>query len=546
MTPTTPRRSIQLLPEHLIDQIKAGEVIERPANVLKELIENALDAGAGQIDVELRDNGLGLIRVSDNGSGILAGEIPTAFGRHATSKIQRFEDLYRLESFGFRGEALPSIASVSKLECVSWTNEESEGGSLRFEGGLQGALQRVTKSGRPHGTVMSVQDLFFNTPARLKFLQSATSEKNWLKKFFYAFALAYPRTGFSLLWNEDERLIYAPSGTAEERIRQLFSAKVQERLHIHRARREWQGLICEVHAIFTNGAKSQGPIEHVLINRRPVLDKAYARVAQQILDKALLPEAPVLLISVDVPGDQVDVNVHPNKTLVKFHQMGEILSLVSATVREALPKVNAAPVSSPVTELPLPITPVTRGPGPQDLERDRGTSYAGHMQRMQETEPEGFELSIGTRLLFSAPGPYFIWQESASNFPYLVDGRALIRHWIAERAKFPAPSTPLLVSFPLRDTAPTDSLVAELRSSGFEVDMLEKNFHVVREIPTWAQGIPLALIVSCFSDDHAREIEFHEIPMAKWEEIWGSTDRNDCAQKKVIIALTPTLFGSRG
>lgn len=546
MTSTNSRRSIQLLPEHLIDQIKAGEVIERPANVLKELIENALDAGASQIDVELRDNGLGLIRVSDNGSGILAAEIPTAFGRHATSKIQRFEDLYRLESFGFRGEALPSIASVSKLECVSWTSEEAEGGSLRFEGGLQGTLQRVNKSGRSHGTVMSVQDLFFNTPARLKFLQSATSEKNWLKKFFYAFALAYPRIGFSLLWNEDERLIYTPCATTEERIRQLFSAKVQERLQIHRARREWQGLVCEVHAICTNGAKSQGPLEHVLINRRPVLDKAYARVAQQILDKAMLPEAPVLLISVDVPGDQVDVNVHPNKTLVKFHQMGEILSLVSATVREALPKTTTSPVSGSATELPLPATPGAPGPGPQDLERDRGTSYAGHMQRMQESGPEEFELSISTRLLFSAPGPYFIWQESASNFPFLVDGRALIRQWIAERAKFPAPSTPLLVSFPLRDTAPTDSLVAELRSSGFEVDMLEKNFHVVREIPTWAQGIPLALIVSCYSDHPGREIEFHEVPMAKWEEIWSSTDRSESAQKKVIIPLTPTLFGSRG
>lgn len=543
MTPAGPRRSIQLLPEHLIDQIKAGEVIERPANVLKELLENALDAGADQIDVELRDNGLGLIRVSDNGSGILAAEIPTAFGRHATSKIQRFEDLYRLQSFGFRGEALPSIASVSKLECVSWTREESEGGSLHFEGGLQGPLQRVRKSGRAHGTVMSVQDLFFNTPARLKFLQSATSEKNWLKKFFYAFALAYPQTGFSLLWNEDERLLYAPCATTEERIRQLFGAKVQSRLLVHRAQREWQGLTCEVHAVFASGAKAQGPLEHVLINKRPVLDKAYARVAQQILDKALLPEAPVLLISVDVPGDQVDVNVHPNKTLVKFHQLGEILSLVSATVREALPKTAAAPVSGPATELPLPVTP---GLGSQDLERDRGTSYAGHMQRMQESESDGFDLSLGPRLLYSAPGPYFIWQESAQAFPFLVDGRALIRKWITERAKFPAPSTPLLVSFPLRDTVPTDFLVTELKASGFEVDMLEKNFHVVREIPTWAQGIPLALIVSCYSDHLAREIEFHEIPMAKWEEIWSSTDRNECAQKKVIIPLTPTLFGSRG
>lgn len=546
MTPTAPRRSIQLLPEHLIDQIKAGEVIERPANVLKELLENALDAGADLIDVELRDNGLGLIRVSDNGSGILAAEIPTAFGRHATSKIQRFEDLYRLQSFGFRGEALPSIASVSKLECVSWTREESEGGSLRFDGGLQGTLQRVHKSGRPHGTVMSVQELFFNTPARLKFLQSATSERNWLKKFSYAFVLAYPQVGFSLLWNEDERLLYTPCATTEERIRQLFGAKVQSRLQVHRARREWQGLTCEVHAVFAGGAKSQGPLEHVLINKRPVLDKAYARVAQQILDKALLPEVPVLLISVDVPGDQVDVNVHPNKTLVKFHQLGEILSLVSATVREALPKSALAHGSAPAAELPLPAAATPLAAPAQDLERDRATSYAGHLQRMQETESEGLELTLGPRLLYSAPGPYFIWQESTSAFPFLVDGRALIRQWITERAKLPAPSTPLLVSFPLRETAPADPLVARLRVSGFEVDMLDKNFHVIREIPTWAQGVPLALLVGCFGDGPARAVEFHEIPMAKWEEIWDAADRAECAKNRVIIPLSPALFGPRG
>ena len=239
MTATPARNPIRLLPEHLIDQIKAGEVIERPANVLKELLENALDAGATQIDIEIKDNGLTLLRVSDNGSGIPASELAVAFGRHATSKINRFEDLYRLSSFGFRGEALPSIASVARLECVSWTKESKTGASLRFEGGMQGEVLSVNKSGKDHGTIMTVQDLFFNTPARLKFLQSATSEKNWLKKFFYAFAITYPTVGFSLQWDQDERLIYPSTSSSLERIRQFFSSKAQERVRIHEARREW-------------------------------------------------------------------------------------------------------------------------------------------------------------------------------------------------------------------------------------------------------------------------------------------------------------------
>jgi DNA mismatch repair protein MutL len=215
-------QTIRLLPEHLIDQIKAGEVIERSANVLKELIENALDAGAKQVDVEIRDNGLTLMRVSDDGHGISREQIPLAFGRHATSKINAFEDLYRLSTFGFRGEALPSIASVSRMECVSWTQDEPQGGTLRFEGGKQEALHGAEKSGRVHGTVMTIQDLFFNTPVRLKFLQSPTSEKNWLKRFFYSFVLASPQVGFSILWDDDERQFYAPTTDHVARLRQLF------------------------------------------------------------------------------------------------------------------------------------------------------------------------------------------------------------------------------------------------------------------------------------------------------------------------------------
>lgn len=536
MTAIPERNPIRLLPEHLIDQIKAGEVIERPANVLKELIENALDAGATQIDIEIKDNGLTLLRVSDNGSGIPASELAVAFGRHATSKINRFEDLYRLNSFGFRGEALPSIASVARLECVSWTEESTTGASLRFEGGLQGEVITVHKSGKDHGTIMTVQDLFFNTPARLKFLQSATSEKNWLKKFFYAFAITYPNVGFSLQWDQDERLLYPATTTTSARIRQFFSNKAQERVRIHEARREWQGLTCHVLAIFQQGTKAQGPIEHVIINKRPVLDKAYIRVSQQILDKIILPETPTILIQLDVPGDQIDVNVHPNKTMVKFHQMGEILSLVTATVREALPQ-NEVPTEK-MTEFHLPAPSYS-----VDLGRDRAESYAGHMQRMNSAEE--FELSIGPRLLHSEKGPYFIWQLPHQVSPYFIDGRALLKIWVKSQSVDHSTRTPLLVSHPLRNTDISTQSLAQLNHIGFEIDSLEANFHVVREIPTWSQGIPLSILMPLVLSIEIPAIEFHEISPAKWEDIWNSVSEVAKTSPQIAQIISPHMFGKK-
>jgi DNA mismatch repair protein MutL len=531
-------QTIRLLPEHLIDQIKAGEVIERSANVLKELIENALDAGAKQVDVEIRDNGLTLMRVSDDGHGITREQIPLAFGRHATSKINAFEDLYRLSTFGFRGEALPSIASVSRMECVSWTQDELQGGVLRFEGGKQEALHAIEKSGRPQGTVMTIQDLFFNTPVRLKFLQSPTSEKNWLKRFFYSFVLASPQVGFSILWDDEERQFYAPTTDHVARLRQLFSAKAQERLRIHEMVKEWQGLRCRVVTVFSSGARADGPLEHVTVNGRPVLDKAYGRVIQQVLEKAQLHEVPSTLVFLDVPGDQVDVNVHPNKTLVKFHQMGEILSLVTATLREALPK--STPVIESAREFALP----TATPVAVDLERDRGESYAGHLQRFSNQEDLG--LTTGSLTLFQEAGPYFLWQTPQSAHPVYIDGRALLSFWIKLQGETPAESEPLLVSHPLRDRVFTVESIQHLNQQGFEIDELEKDFYVVREIPHWGRGIPLSLLMPLvLSQSPLPTIHYHEISQGKWEEVW-----NDCSIEKwralgVFKEITPSLFGRK-
>ncbi len=515
---TRPR--IQLLPEHLIDQIKAGEVVERPANVLKELVENALDAGARRVDVEIAENGLSLLRVSDDGLGIAPDDLETAFGRHATSKIARFEDLYRLRTFGFRGEALPAIASVSRLECASWT-EDLGGATIRFEGGLPQGRFPAGPQGRAHGTVMTVRDLFYNTPVRLKFLQSGLAERNWLKRFFYAYALAHPDKDFTLQWDEGERLIYPATGNGGHatRVRQLYGAKAV--IGTREARGEWQDLRCHIVAIDEGSHRADGPIEHVLVNQRPLLDKTFPRIMQQLWERHSAAPMPRILLMLELPGDQVDVNVHPNKTVVKFHQHHEVMALITATWRKLLPAGDAS--AAPARPPEFFSAPHDAA---QDLARDRGESYSQHMR----------ELRGHSDVIRAVPGPFFLWHRGEAD--WYVDGKELLQRWVARRLAGPAEQLPLLVSHPLRHTVPSAVQREALAAAGFELDELEPQLWVLRAIPEWGQGLPVDLLCGLALGTPVADFAFDALSPGKWDEVWDCTP----TEKAFALALTPALF----
>ncbi len=199
--------NIELLPAHIIDQIKAGEVLERPAALLKELIENSIDAGSSEIHIQIIDNGLTLLSIEDNGCGMNFDNLPKAFLRHATSKLKNFEDLYQLQTFGFRGEALASVASSARVTCISQPENLTEsGGKIIINGGHQ-ELLTPQKQGQK-GTSLYIKDLFFNTPVRLKFIKSKTSEKAHLKKMIYSFIFSHPEIIFSVKFDDKEKEIY--------------------------------------------------------------------------------------------------------------------------------------------------------------------------------------------------------------------------------------------------------------------------------------------------------------------------------------------------
>lgn len=525
---------IEFLPEHLIDQIKAGEVVERPANVLKEIMENALDAGATQLDIEIIENGMELIRVTDNGSGISGDQIEMAFGRHATSKIKAFQDLYSLSTFGFRGEALPSIASISHVECVSWTQEASEGVSLKISGAMVESKHSVEKTSLEHGTIMSVSNLFYNTPARLKFLQSAQSEKNWIKKYFYSFVVSRPHVEFSISWDQNEKIFYPKASSVNERISQLFSSKAK--VEVIANKKEWNGIECEVYFIFTQNQRSDGPLQHILINGRPVLEKSYQRITQQVLDKVNLASSPDTLIILKVPGDIVDVNVHPNKTVVKFFRTNDVLSLVSATLADALSPISTsthqAPLSGPTFEWKLPKE--------QNTEiKDRSQVYSEHRDQLDELTMLSNLPNLS--IIHQSFGPYFLVNDPQFEHPFYVCGKSLLLDWIKDQKD--STPYPLLVSHPLKEILLKDPELQILREKGFEIDKI-KDLYVIREIPFWAVSIPLKLVLSCMMKMiHGKNIEsfsFQDIPTSSWIKMYQETQSLDDKCHKVN--LNPKQF----
>lgn len=324
-------RLIQLLPEILANQIAAGEVVERPASVVKELVENSLDAGATRIDVWIEQGGKRLIRVVDDGHGMAESQIHLSLERHATSKIASVEDLFCIQTLGFRGEALPSIASVSHFELESRTADQTDGVRLALRGGRLETEGRVVM---PVGSRISVRNLFFNTPARLKFLSAENTESQHVTDFIHRLALAHAGCRFKL-WINDRETLHIRSGTEDhlvaQRLAAIFGADFLENcLELESSQEQvtisgWMGLPT-LHRSNARGMQ-------LFVNGRWVRDKVIlAAIREAYRDLLASNRYPVLALFIEVPPDEVDVNVHPTKQEVRFHHQ----QFVYSTVRRAL------------------------------------------------------------------------------------------------------------------------------------------------------------------------------------------------------------------
>ena len=344
---TRRQRWIRPLPERVVNKIAAGEVIERPSAVVKELVENSLDAGADRIDIVVEKSGVKLIRIVDNGCGIPEEQIEIAFGRHATSKISAFDDLETLGSYGFRGEALPSIASVSRLRMVSRPAAQAAGTEIIYEGGV---LQSCQPTAAAVGTVVEAGDLFYNTPARRKFLKTETTEARHISRLATALAIGRPKVGFSLKMNG--RVVFnLPAGQSlAERVGVLLGGG-----------RKFLSFAFEGGLVTVEGCIGAPDVvqnnrngQYLFINGRyvfaPMLSHAFVAGYGELIVPGGFPIG-ALLLSID--PTEIDVNVHPSKTEIKLSRDREVHDAVVAAIRDALRQDGVIPeLSSGATMRP--------------------------------------------------------------------------------------------------------------------------------------------------------------------------------------------------
>ncbi|MFN2512654.1 MAG: DNA mismatch repair endonuclease MutL [Pyrinomonadaceae bacterium] len=324
---------IRLLPDHVSNQIAAGEVVERPASVAKELVENAIDAGATRIVIDVESGGRRLLKVSDDGEGMVRDDALLAFERHATSKISTTEDLNSIATLGFRGEALASIASVARVELISRIEDAAAATRVVIEGGR---IRDVKDAAHPRGTTLSVRDLFFNVPARRKFLRSEATETFHLTNLVTHYALAHPEIAFSLTNNGREVLRVAAAKDLRERAYQIFGSEFLDNLlevsggHKHVA-------LVSGYVSAPRDRRTSRDAQYLFVNGRFVRDQLIGRALSEGY-RSVLPHGvyPAALLFIETPLEEVDVNVHPAKTEVRFRRVAAVADAVREAVRSAL------------------------------------------------------------------------------------------------------------------------------------------------------------------------------------------------------------------
>lgn len=504
---TIERKSIELLPEHLIDQIKAGEVIERPSNLIKELVENSIDAGSKKIDIHLIENGMDLISVEDDGKGMLLADLPYAFCRHATSKISSFEDIYKLTSFGFRGEALASISAISRLNCISSPKENLQGGGkISIHGGE--TISHVPHVSNKAGTSIFIKDLFYNTPARLKFIKSKASEKNSLKRILHSFVLANPHVSFGIKWDEKDKDIYNAATNEEERKKRIEKLLLKKG-HEPKGFQKFEGSYEDSHVegYFSDWSQrgNAGKNQYLFINGRLFGDRQlHSSVMKTIEGYWPYGESGHYVVFLQVPPNQIDVNVHPSKTHIKFFKSSEVFSMVSSSIRKKLGTLNER------THHPMP---TNNSAIPSNLEMalpnqaisDFSHSPYQEAPQAQQNSQELFQAE-GEFLSFNYPVSetysLITFLHDLDKASYLLHKGRLLSSYLKSNWETSLPIdeneiTPLLISEPFHyEETNIDKYFPVLKELGLEFERIDAKTIVLRTIPNFLGVFEPAKILS--------------------------------------------------
>ena len=363
-------RKIAVLDKHTIDKIAAGEVVERPSSVVKELVENSIDAGATAVTVEITDGGKKLIRITDNGGGIEASQVPTAFLSHATSKIEKVEDLENIASLGFRGEALSSIAAVSQVELITKTPSAISGVRYVIEGGVEQSLEEM---GAPDGTTFLVRNLFYNTPARSKFLKSDSSEANYIGTMMEQLALSHPEISFKYIQNKQVKLHTSGNYNVKDVIYNVYGRDMAKALLEVSYENDFMKI--EGYAGKPEVSRGNRSFENYYVNGRFVKNNIITKAIEDAYKGFVMQHKfPFVSLQIQMTGNDLDVNVHPRKLEVRFARGAEVYDAIYEAVHNALLHRELIPVV-PVgkEERESKVAAVSRGAVPEPFEKSRRT-----------------------------------------------------------------------------------------------------------------------------------------------------------------------------
>lgn len=489
---------IRLLPPEVASKIAAGEVIERPASVVKELVENSLDAGADEIRVEIVEGGRRLIRVADNGHGIPADEVELAFARHATSKLQTAADLERIRTLGFRGEALGSIVAVAHVTMLTRHVHEAIGTQIRLEGGV--VISREPR-GAPVGTVVTVEHLFYNVPARLKFLRQPTSEAGHIQALVHRLALAFPERRFSLV--SDGRLLFQSTGSGDlqEVLLKAYGLDVAREM-IPIAPQEHDGVRVHGYVSHPNLHRAHRSYLTLFVNRRWVHDASLSHAIVQAYH-TMLPQGrfPIAAVFLELPPEAVDVNVHPTKAEVRFRNARLVFHAVERAVRQTL-----------TTRASVPAIERLGSEMPGWAERRQVLLQAGQSAPMQNhfgssqllptearsahplaaamSKPSSIAILPMLRVVGQVSASYIIAE--GPDGMYLIDQHAaheriLYEQLMAQRARGDVPCQRLLEPLPITLPPALAALAEQARealvSLGLEIEPFGANTFLLRALP---------------------------------------------------------------
>jgi DNA mismatch repair protein MutL len=510
---------IRILSPEVASQIAAGEVVERPASVVKELVENALDAGAKTVTVEIASAGRSLVQVADDGVGIPPDELTLAMERHATSKLASAEDLFRIATLGFRGEALASIGSVSRLTMTSSTLASPAGARLRVEGGHIGRLE---KTGAPVGTVVRVEDLFYNVPARLKFLKQDATERRAIDALVTRYALAYPMVRFKLTEDGSVSLHTAGDGDRRAILAALYGVDVSRQMLEIMADEEGFKLTGFISP--TALTRSNRREITFFVNGRWVQDTPLTSALLQAYHTLLMVgRYPLAIIFIEVPPEEVDVNVHPAKAEVRFRSPDKAFSFVQRSTRRALlayapvPQLATQNLWSPPPQ-PGQIDPawgLAHDFDGQNHAQESGMQPAGADLQSTIYNPQSSIPSVPLLRLIGQIGATYLVAEGPDGL-YLIDQhaaheRVLFEKLMAQHACNAIPSqvllTPMVVHLPPASARLLEDQLPVLLHLGFHVEPFGQNSYQVRAMPAlFASSDPAAALralVEDFEEDEA-------------------------------------------